>query len=69
MSPVSGRLIECSRTGRPRRKIEKTRADILQERLRTRLRELDLEAQISPLPPVIQGGFVVVPLGLIHDTQ
>lgn len=45
------------------------RADILQERLRSRLRELDLEAQISPLPPVVQGGFVVVPLGLIHAMQ
>jgi hypothetical protein len=45
------------------------RADILQERLRARLKELDLEAQISPLPPVIQGGFIVVPLGLIHTMQ
>ena len=45
------------------------RADLLQERLRARLKELDLEAQISPLPPVIQGGFIVVPLGLIHAMQ
>jgi len=45
------------------------RADILQERLKTRLRELELEAQISPLPPVIQGGFVVVPRGLIDAMQ
>ncbi|MDQ7797289.1 MAG: DUF3883 domain-containing protein, partial [Spirochaetia bacterium] len=45
------------------------RADLLQERLQNRLRELDLEAQISPLPPVIQGGFLVVPLGLIKAMQ
>ena len=45
------------------------RADLLQERLQHRLKELDLEAQISPLPPVIQGGFLVVPLGLIKAMQ
>jgi hypothetical protein len=34
-----------------------------------RLEELRLEAQIAPLPPVIQGGFLVVPLGLIRAMQ
>ena len=29
------------------------------------MEELELEAQISPLPPVVLGGFVVVPAGLI----
>ena len=32
------------------------RADLLQARLRKRLEELELEAQISPLPPVVLGG-------------
>ena len=41
------------------------RADNLQARLQKRLEELKLEAQISPLPPVVLGGFLVVPAGLI----
>ena len=42
------------------------RADMLQARLRKRLEELRLEAQISPLPPVVLGGLLVVPKGLIE---
>lgn len=41
------------------------RADELQERLRRRLSELDREAQVSALPPVVVGGLVVVPRGLL----
>lgn len=41
------------------------RADVLQGRLQKRLDELHLEAQISPLPPVVLGGLLVVPIGLI----
>jgi len=41
------------------------RADTLQSRLQKRLEELKLEAQISPLPPVVMGGLLVVPLGLL----
>jgi SNF2 family DNA or RNA helicase len=41
------------------------RADLLQGRLRKRLDELKLEAQISPLPPVVLGGLLVVPMGLL----
>lgn len=41
------------------------RADNLQGRLQKRLEELKLEAHISPLPPVVLGGFLVVPLGLL----
>ena len=43
------------------------RADMLQARLRKRLEELKLEAQISPLPPVVLGGLLVVPKGLIDE--
>ena len=41
------------------------RADELEARLERRLAELDREAQISPLPPVVLGGLLVAPLGLI----
>src|SRR5262249_31143031 len=41
------------------------RADALQARLEKRMEELKLEQQISPLPPVILGGLLVVPAGLI----
>ena len=41
------------------------RADLLQGRLQKRLEDLKLEAQISPLPPVVLGGLLVVPMGLL----
>ena len=41
------------------------RADMLQTRLQKRLEELRLEAHLSPLPPVVLGGLLVVPKGLI----
>ena len=41
------------------------RADTLEARLEKRMQELKLESQISPLPPVILGGLLVVPAGLI----
>ena len=42
------------------------RADDLQARLQNRLRELDLESQLSPLPPVVLGGAIVVPASLLQ---
>lgn len=41
------------------------RADDMRTRLDRRLQELELEALISPLPPVALGGVLVVPKGLI----
>ena len=41
------------------------RADALQARLQKRLEQLKLEAQISALPPVVLGGALVIPKGLI----
>lgn len=41
------------------------RADNLQGRLEKRLADLKLEAQITPLPPVVVGGVLVVPAGLL----
>lgn len=43
------------------------RADELQARLQRRMVELELERQISPLPPVAIGGSLVVPIGLLHS--
>lgn len=43
------------------------RADGLQVRLHKRLQELDLEAQISALPPVVLGGALVVAQGLLDE--
>ncbi len=56
--------------GKPNAKLNsgeaRKRADLLQGRLQKRLEELKLEAQLSPLPPVVLGGLLVVPIGLIH---
>ena len=41
------------------------RADLLQARLERRMHELALECQVSPLPPLVSGGALVVPAGLI----
>ena len=41
------------------------RADDLQARLQKRLQQLDLEAHITAVPPVVMGGVVVVPAGLL----
>ncbi len=41
------------------------RADLLQGRLERRLDDLKLERQVSPLPPVILGGLLVIPAGLL----
>ena len=41
------------------------RADDMQARLQKRTEQLTLERQISPLPPVVIGGAVVVPAGLL----
>src|SRR5206468_2465104 len=43
------------------------RADALQARLERRMEDLTLERQIAPLPPVVLGGLLVVPAGLISS--
>jgi superfamily II DNA or RNA helicase len=42
------------------------RADGLEARLQKRMEELKLEKQIAPLPPVVMGGVLVVPAGLLR---
>ncbi|MBE0418339.1 MAG: DUF3883 domain-containing protein, partial [Coriobacteriia bacterium] len=41
------------------------RADELQSRLRQRLLELDREMRLSPLQPVVVGGAIVIPVGML----
>jgi len=56
--------------GRPNARLNskeaRKRADVLEERLRKRMEELKLEAKLSPLPPVVLGGMLVIPQGLIN---
>ena len=55
--------------GRPNARLNsqeaRRRADELQCRLQKRMEQLDLESQVSALPPVALGGLVVVPAGLL----
>ena len=56
-------------SGRPNARLNsdeaRKRADGLQGRLEKRMEELKLERQISALPPVVLGGFLIVPMGLL----
>ena len=58
------------RAGKPNARLNsgeaRRRADRLQGRLQRRLDEIQRERQLSPLPPVVLGGLLVVPLGLLH---
>jgi hypothetical protein len=55
--------------GRPNARLNsrevRKRADALHGRLEKRMEELKLERQLAPLPPVVLGGMLVVPTGLI----
>jgi superfamily II DNA or RNA helicase len=55
--------------GRPNARLNsqeaRKRADDLQARLQKRMEQLDLEGKLFPLPPVVLGGLVVIPQGLI----
>jgi SNF2 family DNA or RNA helicase len=80
-------LKDQEQAGKPNARINsneaRKRADNLDARLHKRLEDLKLEAQISPLPPLVLGGVLVIPAGLLaklapacveaphiaHDTQ
>lgn len=47
-------------------KLAARRAEELESRMQNRLAELELERRISPMPPVITGGALVIPKGLLH---
>jgi len=55
--------------GRPNARLNsqesRRRADELQGRLQKRMEQLELEGHVSALPPVVLGGVVVVPMGLL----
>ncbi|MDP9358721.1 MAG: DUF3883 domain-containing protein [Chloroflexota bacterium] len=55
------------RAGRLNAELAQRRADELQARLQARLAELDEERRVSALPPVVVGGALVVPWGLIRQ--
>ncbi|EKQ69980.1 DNA/RNA helicase, superfamily II, SNF2 family [Leptolyngbyaceae cyanobacterium JSC-12] len=59
--------------GKPNAKLNSARAqqraDELADRLQKRLAELEQERQLSPLPPVVIGGALVVPIGLLQRLQ
>ena len=65
----ASQLCDQELAGRPGAKLNsgeaRRRADTLQARLQQRLRELQLEAQLAPLPPVVLGGVLVVPQSLL----
>jgi hypothetical protein len=42
------------------------RAEDLESRMQARLAEIEKERRISPMPPVITGGALIVPKGLLH---
>jgi hypothetical protein len=45
------------------------RADDLQGRLKQRLEDLEAERQLAPLPPVVTGGALIVPAGLLASLR
>lgn len=47
-------------------KLAARRAEELESRMQNRLAELDKERRISPMPPVITGGALIIPKGLLH---
>ncbi len=65
----ASQLREQELAGKPNARLNsgeaRKRADLLQTRLQKRMEELKREAQIAPLPPVVLGGMLVVPKGLL----
>jgi hypothetical protein len=61
---LAGRINAKINSGKARQ-----RADDLQARLQKRMADLVLEGQLSPLPPVVVGGSLVIPIGLLRRLQ
>lgn len=47
-------------------KLAERRADDLTNRLHSRMEEIKKERRISPMPPIITGGALIIPKGLVH---
>jgi SNF2 family DNA or RNA helicase len=64
-------LLEKEKAGRVNARLNsemaRRRADDLQGRLQRRLVELEAEKALAPLPPVLLGGAIVVPAGLLRQ--
>lgn len=64
-------LKDAERADKPNARLNsgeaRRRADDLQARLEKRLGEIAAERQLAPLPPVVLGGLLVVPTGLIAE--
>jgi len=62
-------LKDQERAGKPNARLNsgeaRKRADELQARLQKRMEEIKQERQLSPLPPVVLGGVLVVPAGYV----
>ena len=63
LQELAGRVNARINSGKARQ-----RADELQARLHRRLEELEQERRLSPLPPVVIGGALVVPAGVLERT-
>lgn len=48
-------------------KLAARRAETLEARMQARLAEIEKERRISPMPPVITGGALIIPKGLLHQ--
>ena len=55
----------AGKTPRLNSALARKRADEMEARLQKRRQELEQERQVSPLPPVVIGGALVVPMGLL----
>ncbi|MFG0334785.1 MAG: DUF3883 domain-containing protein, partial [Maioricimonas sp. JB049] len=60
---------EAGKTPRLNSKRARSRADELADRLQRRLEEIEQERQLSPLPPIVVGGALIVPVGLIRKLR
>jgi len=66
-------LKDQEQAGKPNARLNseeaRKRADALQARLEKRMADLKLERQLAPLPPVVLGGLLVVPSGLLAKIE
>ena len=64
----SQELLACEQSGKTAKlnsRMARQRADDLEARLRRRMDRIDQERQISPQPPVVIGGAIIIPQGLV----
>jgi SNF2 family DNA or RNA helicase len=66
-------LKDQEQAGKPNARLNsdeaRKRADALQARLEKRMADLKLERQLAPLPPVVLGGLLVAPSGLLAKIE